>query len=82
MLGMALWSQSSGARESVSDLLSRSQTNWVRLTCDKIVSRPGQVRARACMAVVAWRCSFNAVQVRVSRERKACVLGQERNTCS
>jgi hypothetical protein len=61
VLGTALWSQSSGARESASELLSQSQTDRVQLSCEEIVPRPGQGRARACRAVVAWRCRFDAV---------------------
>jgi hypothetical protein len=61
MLGMALWSQSSDAWENASGFLSRSQIDRVQLTCDKIVSRLGRVRARACRANVAWRRSFDVV---------------------
>jgi hypothetical protein len=82
VLGTALWPQSSDAWENTSGFLSRSQINWVQLTCDKIVSRPGRVRDRACWANVAWRRSFDAMQARVLLGRKACVHDRERSARS
>jgi hypothetical protein len=41
VLGTVLWSQSRDAWENTSGFLSRSQIDWVQLTCVKIVSRPG-----------------------------------------
>jgi hypothetical protein len=81
-LGTALWSRSSAAVENESGFLSRSQIDRVQLSCAKIVSRPRWVGARACRARVAWRCGFDALQVRVLPGRKGCVHGRERNARS
>jgi hypothetical protein len=78
VLGMALWSRSSGVVAELGRVLCQRADARVQLTCNVFVSRPGGSGGRACWARVAHCWGFDAVLGDMQRAGKRYVHALER----